>query len=99
MHTCDMLAMAISLQRYMRHQISADMMSKIETDWLTKHRERLQQLDTRTPRQVLRAFADDNNLTIADIDSQIDWTTWDYDSVTDLTSDTQTTDTDVTNNE
>ena len=46
MHTCDMLAMAISLQQYMRHQISADMMSKIESDWLTKHRERLQQLDS-----------------------------------------------------
>ena len=94
-----MLAMAISLQRYMRHQISADMMYKIETEWLTKHRERLQQLNSRTPRQVLRAFADDNDLTIADIDCQIDWTTWDYDSVTDLTSDTQSTTTDVTHNE
>ena len=98
MHTCDMLAMAISLQRYMPHQISANMMSKIESDWLTKHREHLQQQDTQTPRQVLRAFADDNDLTIADIDSQMDWTTWDYDSVTDLTSDTHTTDTDITNN-
>ena len=75
------------------------MLSKIETDWLTKHRERLQQLDTRTPRQVLRAFADDNDLTIADINNQIDWTTWDYDSVNGLTSDTHTTDTEVTNKE
>ena len=99
MQKCDMLAMVISLKRYMRNQVSAKMMSKIETDWLSKHRERLQQIETRTPRQVLGAFADDNDLTIADIDSQIDWNTWDYDSVTDLTTDTRTADTEVTNKE
>ena len=99
MQKCDMLAMDISLKRYMYNQVSADMMSKIETDWLSKHRERLQQLDAHTPRQVLRAFVDDNDLTIADIDSQIDWITWAYDSVTDLTTDNHTTDTEVTNKE
>ena len=75
-----MLAMAISLQRYMRNQISAEMMTQIETAWLNKHRERLQQPDTRTPRQVLRAYADDNDLTMADIDNQLDWNTWNDDS-------------------
>jgi hypothetical protein len=99
MQTCDMLAMAISLKRYMRHQVSAKMMSKIETEWLSKHQERLQQIDARTPRQVLRAFADGNDLTVADIDSQIDWNTWEYNSVTNLTTDTPTTNTETNNNE
>ena len=99
MQTCDMLAMAISLKRYMRNQVSAKMMSKIETDWLSKHWERLQQIDACTPRQVLWEFTDDNELTIADIDSQIDWNNWDHDSVTNLTTDTHTADTEVTNKE
>jgi hypothetical protein len=32
-----MLAMAISLKRYMRNQVSTDMMTQIENDWLSKH--------------------------------------------------------------
>ena len=99
MQTYNMLAMAISLKRYMTKQVSAEMMTKIEKDWLSKHREGLQQMDARTPRQVLQEFADDNDLTVADIDSQMDWTAWKYDSITDLTTDTPTTDTKVTNSE
>ena len=83
-----MLAMAISLQRYMQNQISAKMMTHIETAWLNKHRERLQQPDSRTPRQVLRAYADDNDLTVADIDNQIDWNTWKDDLQEEPNSDT-----------
>ena len=84
--------MAISLKRYMSNQVTSEMMTKIESDWLAKHREKLQQQDSRTPRQVLRAFADDNDLTVADIDDQIDWTAWDYESLTDLTNVTGDTD-------
>ena len=98
MQTCDMLAMAISLKGYMSNQVSAKMMTNIEKDWLSKHRERLQKIDACTPRQVLWAFADANNLsTVADIDNQMDWTAWEYDSLTNLTTDTPTTDTEVTN--
>ena len=71
-----MLAMAISLCRYLRHQVSMDMMTKIENDWLAKHRDRLQQTDARTPLQILQAYADDNNLTVADINNQLDWNAW-----------------------
>ena len=98
MQTCNMLAMAISLKRYMRNQVSAKMMSKIKTKWLSKHQERLQQIDACTPCQVLRAFADDNNLTVADIDNQMDWTVWEYNFLTKLTMYTPNTDTEVTNN-
>ena len=85
-----MLAMAISLRRFLRDQVSTDMMTKIEEDWLAKHRERLQQTDSRTPRQILRAYADDNDLTVADIDDQIDWNAWDMDAPDDNARDTDT---------
>ena len=97
-----MLAMAISLKRYMPNQVSAELMNKIEREWLAKHRERIQQLDARTPRQVLRTFADDYDLTVAEIDSQMDWNVWEYDSLTNLTMDTMdtsTTNTEVTTSE
>ena len=86
-----MLVMAISLPRYLRDQVSTDMMTKIENDWLTKHRDRLQQTNARTPSQILRGYADDNDLTVADIDNQLDWNTWDLeypdDTAKDSTSD------------
>ena len=85
-----MLAMAISLRRFLRDQVSTDMMTKIEEDWLAKHRERLQQTDSRTPRQILRAYADDNNLTVADINDQINWNAWDMDAPDDNARDTDT---------
>ena len=97
MQTCDMLAMAISLKQYMMNQVSAEMMNKIEQEWLAKHRERIQQLNACTPRQVLRTFADDSDLTVAEIDSQMDWNVWEYESLTNLTTDTM--DTSTTNTE
>ncbi len=50
-------------------------------------------MDARTPRQVLRTFADDYDLTVAEIDNQMDWNGWEYDSLTDLTMDTMDTST------
>lgn len=88
--TCDMLAMAISLRRFLRDQVSTEMMTKIEEDWLAKHRDRLQQTDSRTPRQILRAYADDNDLTVADINDQIDWNAWDMDASDNNAGDTDT---------
>ena len=82
-----MLAMAISLCRYLHDQVSTDMMTKIENDWLAKHRDRLQQTDTRTPCQILQAYADDNDLTVADIDNQLDWNAWDLEYPVDTAED------------
>ena len=62
----------------------------LEEDWLAKHRERLQQTDSRTPRQILQAYADTNNLTVADIDDQIDWNAWDVESPDDNAGDNDT---------
>ena len=86
-----MLAMAISLRQYLYDQVSMDMMTKIENNWLAKHRDRLQQTDTCTPRQILREYADDNDLTVADINNQLDWNAWDL-KYPDDTANNSTTD-------
>ena len=57
---------------------------------MAKHQERLQQTDSRTPRQILRAYADDKNLTMADINDQIDWNAWDMESPDDNVGNTDT---------
>jgi hypothetical protein len=63
------------------------MMTQIENDWLSKHWGRLQQTNFQTPCQVLRAYAKDHDLAAADIDNQLNWNDWDYDSNNDLTTD------------
>ena len=73
---CDMLAMAISLNHYIREQLTPDMVTTIETNWLERHRSQLDNI-RQTPRQVLRAYADAYNYTTADIENSLDWDTWD----------------------
>lgn len=73
---CDMLAMAVSLNHYIREQLTPDMVTTIETNWLERHRPQLDNI-RQTPRQVLRAYADTYNYTTADIENSLDWETWD----------------------
>ena len=73
---CDMLAMAISLNHYIREQLTPEMVTAIEANWLERHRPQLDNIQ-QTPRQVLRAYADAYNYTTADIENSLDWDTWD----------------------
>ena len=70
-----MLAMAVSLNHYIREQLTPDMVTTIKKNWLERHRPHLDNI-RQTPRQVLRAYADTYNYTTADIESCIDWDTW-----------------------
>ena len=76
-----MLAMAVTIRHFMDGQASPDTLHSIESDWLNRHRARLQQ-DTRSPRQVLRAYADNLQISEEDIELQIDWLAWDEDEST-----------------
>ena len=71
-----MLAMAVSLNHYIRDQLTPDMVTTIETNLLERHRPQLDNI-RQTPRQVLRAFADTHHYTTADIENSLDWETWD----------------------
>lgn len=62
--------MAIALHQYRRDHLTPELMNSIEHEWMERHRARLDNV-TQTPRQVLRAYADENDYTTADIDAAI----------------------------
>jgi hypothetical protein len=68
--------MAVSLNHYIREQLTPDMVNTIENNWLERHRTQLDNIH-QTPCQVLRAYADTYNYTTADIKNCIDWGRWD----------------------
>jgi hypothetical protein len=73
-----MLAMAICLERYMKNDMSPAIRDSIEKEWLDRWRERLGN-PTNTPRQVLRAYMEDHDITVAGLDDQMEWDAWEDD--------------------
>jgi hypothetical protein len=80
-----MLATAICLERYMTHDLSASSRNAIEKEWVTKWKERLGH-PTITPRQVMRTYVDNLDITVADLDNEMDWDCWsgDIDTIPDI---------------
>jgi len=79
---CDMLATAICLERYMKADLSPALRDSIEQEWLERWKERLGN-PTLTPRQVLRAYVEDLDITVAGLDEEMEWDAWvdgDYDA-------------------
>jgi hypothetical protein len=72
---CDMLATAICLERYMKRDMSDSVRDAIEKDWLTRWKARLDNPD-RTPRQVLRAYVEELDITVAGLDEAMEWDCW-----------------------
>ena len=72
---CDMLATAICLERYMKTDMSPAIRDSIEKEWLDRWRERLGN-PSATPRQVMRAYVEELDITVAGLDEQMDWDTW-----------------------
>jgi hypothetical protein len=64
-----MLATAICLERYMKHDLSPTIRDSIEKEWLDRWKERLGNL-TKTPRQVLCAYVEEFDITVAGLDNQ-----------------------------
>ena len=71
---CDMLAIALYIDRYTK-DISATDRSTIESCWLDKYRAKLGQ-PGRTPRQIMRTFCDNYNITPDHLDQAMDWDCW-----------------------
>jgi len=72
---CDMLATAICLERYMKADLSPALRDSIEQEWLERWKERLGN-PTVTPRQVLRAYVEDLDITVANLDDEMEWDAW-----------------------
>ena len=73
---CDMLATAICLERYMKQDMSAAIRDSIEKEWLDRWKERLGN-PTQTPRQILRAYVEELDITVAGLDDAMEWENWD----------------------
>jgi hypothetical protein len=77
-----MLATAICLERYMKKGLSLSTWDLIEKDWLQRWTDRLGNPD-RTPRQVMRTYLEDLDITIANLDDKMEWDCWDTDAFED----------------
>ena len=83
---CDMLATAICLERYMKRDMSDSVRDAIEKDWLARWKARLDNPD-RTPRQVLRAYVEKLDITVAGLDEAMEWECWVDDTPSDDSDD------------
>ena len=72
---CDMLATAICLERYMKRDMSDSVRDAIEKDWLARWKDHLDNPD-RMPRQVLRAYVEELDITVAGLDEAMEWDCW-----------------------
>ncbi len=70
-----MLATAICLERYMKHDLSPSTRDAVEKEWLAKWKERLGN-PTVTPCQVLQTYVKDLDITVANLDDEMDWDCW-----------------------
>jgi hypothetical protein len=75
---CDMLATALCLDRYMKHNLSKSTRDVVEKEWLAHWKECLGN-PNRTPRQVMQTYMEDLDITIAHLDEEMDWDCWDVD--------------------
>ncbi len=62
----------------MKNDMSPAIRDSIEKEWLDQWRERLGN-PTNTPRQVLRAYVEDLDITVAGLDDQMEWDAWEDD--------------------
>ena len=75
--SCDMLAMALFLEKYTRSIGGADR-DKIEKAWLLRWKENLGN-PSRLPRKVMKAYLEHMDITAETLDDQMDWECWPVD--------------------
>jgi hypothetical protein len=76
-----MLATAICLKQYMKHNLLSAVHDRIEWDWLAKWKERLGNPNV-TPCQVMQAYVKDLDIMVVHLDDEMDWAIWDNDNFT-----------------
>jgi hypothetical protein len=71
-----MLATAICLEQHMKKDLLPTVWDAIKKDWLARWKECLGNPDV-TPRQVMRAYVENLDITVAHLDVEMDWGCWD----------------------
>jgi hypothetical protein len=72
---CDMLAMALFLEKYVKKNMSHAERDKIEAAWLQRWKDRLGN-PSRLPCKVMKAYLEYMDISTEVLDSQMDWDCW-----------------------
>ena len=83
--TCDMLAIALFLDKY-KKTLPDDSRRTIESTWVARFKERLGQ-PQRSPTQVMKAYCEDLDITAGHLDLAMDWDCWPEDEYGAFTQD------------
>jgi hypothetical protein len=78
-----MLAMALCLKWYVKGHLTDATWDSIKADWVNQWKDRLDNPHWK-PRQVMKAYVDDLDMSVDLLDAQFDWACWEVyeDSVT-----------------
>jgi hypothetical protein len=87
--SCDMLAIALFLDKY-KKTLPDDSRRTIESTWVARFKEKLGQ-PQRSPTQVMKAYCDDLDITSGHLDLAMDWDCWPEDDYGDFTQDLRIT--------
>ncbi len=82
---CDMLAMAIFLKKYVKQSISDEDERKIESNWVRRWKDELGK-SQHLPRQVMKAYCADLDISPYHLDPVMDWACWPADEHGDFVS-------------
>ncbi len=81
--TCDMLAMALFVEKYIKQSLSNKDRRKIEADWIGMWKTKLAQ-PQRLLSQVMKAYCSDLDITSDHLDHAMDWDCWPVDTYGDF---------------
>jgi hypothetical protein len=73
--SCDMLAIALFLDKYIKHSLSDDDRRRIELNWVDRWKEQLGQPQC-SPTQVMKAYCADLDISSGHLDHAMNWDCW-----------------------
>ena len=73
--TCDVLAQALFLTKYMKYTLDDKAKANLEAAWLDRWSSKLG-APSHSPGMVMQAYLDDMDLTLDDLNAQMCWECW-----------------------
>ena len=70
--TCDVLAMALFIEKYKR-DMSSDLKDKLERDWVSRWKDTV---GSNKPRRVMKTYVDHLDISVDDLDDLLCWDCW-----------------------
>jgi hypothetical protein len=82
--SCDMLAIALFLDKHVKHSLFDDDRRRIESNWVDRVKKKLGQ-PQHSPSQVMKAYCADMDISLGHLDLAMDWKCWPVDEYGDFT--------------